>query len=73
MTTTVKIPKNSSSRLSPDVWLIGEALNRYYRTSNLRVAIESAIRVTSDRLVSDDPRFAAILQEVKEEGIEGND
>ena len=69
----VKIPKNGSSRLSEDVWLIGEALSRHYRTSNLRVAIESAIRITSDRLASEDPDFAKLLKEVKEEGVENND
>ena len=72
MQNTVKPPKNRSSRLSDDVWLVGEALNRHYRTSNLRVAIESAIRITADRLATEDPKFAALLTEVREEGIEEN-
>jgi hypothetical protein len=70
MQVTVKIPKNSSSRLSEDVWLIGEALSRHYRTSNLRVAIESAIRITADRLASEDPNFAKLLNDVRKEGVE---
>lgn len=73
MQTAVKVPKSGASRLSEDVWIIGEALNRYYKTSNLRVAIESAVRITSDRLASDDPRFAELLNAVKEEGVEDND
>ena len=70
MYSPVKIPKNSSSRLSEDVWLIGEALSRHYRTSNLRVAIESAIRITADRLASEDADFAKLLKEVRSEGVE---
>ena len=70
MQNTVKIPKSGASRLSEDVWLLGEALSRYHKTNNLRVAIESAIRNYSDRLMSDDPSFVKVLNEVKEEGIE---
>ena len=70
MQTTVKIPKSGASRLSEDVWLLGEALSRYHKTNNLRVAIESAIRNYSDRLMSDDPSFVEVLNEVKKEGIE---
>ena len=51
MQTTVKIPKSGASRLSEDVWLLGEALSRYHKTNNLRIAIESAVRNYSDRLM----------------------
>lgn len=73
MQSTVKPPKNRSSRLSDDIWLIGEALNRHYQTGNLRVAIESALRITADRLASENPKFAEHLNNVKEEGIENDD
>ena len=70
MQTVMKIPKSGASRLSEDVWILGEALSRYHKTNNLRVAIESAIRNYSDRLMSDDPSFISVLNEVKAEGIE---
>ena len=72
MQMAVKIPKNGASRLSEDVWILGEALSRYHKTSNLRVALEAAIRNYSDRLMSDDPSFVEVLNEVKAEGIEGD-
>lgn len=72
MQNTVKIPKSGASRLSEDVWILGEALSRYHRTNNLRVAIEAAIRNYSDRLMSDDPSFVDVLNEVKKEGIENS-
>jgi hypothetical protein len=70
MQIAVKIPKNGASRLSEDVWILGEALSRYHKTSNLRVALESAVRNYSDRLMSDDPSFVQVLNQVKAEGIE---
>ena len=72
MPTFVRIPKSSASRLSEDVWLIAEALNRYYKTNNLRVALESAVRITADRLESENEEFASILQKVREEGIDND-
>ena len=66
----MRIPKSGASRLSEDVWLIAEALNRHYRTNNLRVALESAIRITADRLASEDEEFAETLKQVRQEGIE---
>lgn len=72
MQMAVKIPKNGASRLSEDIWILGEALSRYHKTSNLRVALEAAIRNYSDRLMSDDPSFVEVLNEVKAEGIEGD-
>lgn len=72
MQVAVKIPKNGASRLSEDVWILGEALSRYHKTNNLRVALESAIRNYSDRLMSDDPLFVNVLNEVKAEGIDGD-
>lgn len=72
-TQQMKIPKSGATRISNDVWLIGEALSRYYRTENLRVALESIIRIGSDRLQETDPGYAKVLAEVREEGIDNDD
>ena len=67
---TMKIPRSGASRLSQDVWIIGEALRRYHLTDGIRPAIETVIRSASMQLAQSDPRYAEILQEVKEEGVE---
>lgn len=72
MQSTVKIPKSGASRLSDDVWMIGEALNRHYKTGNIRAAIESAIRITADRMAEQDANFAKLLEQVKSEGVESD-
>lgn len=66
----MKIPRSGASRLSVDVWIIGEALNRFHCTDNIRTAIESEIRKASDNLIKISSEYAAILQKVKDEGIE---
>ena len=71
-TQQMKIPKSGATRISNDIWLIGEALSRYYRTENLRVALEAIIRIGSDRLQETDPEYAKILSIVRQEGIEND-
>ena len=66
----MKIPRSGASRLSVDVWIIGEALSRFHRTDNIRTAIESEIRKASDNLIKISPEYAEVLQEVKNEGLE---
>lgn len=66
----MKIPRSGASRLSVDVWIIGEALSRFHRTDSIRTAIESEVRKASDNLIKVSPEYAAILQKVKDEGIE---
>lgn len=66
----MKIPRSGASRLSVDVWIIGEALSRFHRTDGIRTAIESEIRKASDNLIKVSPEYAEILQAVKDEGIQ---
>jgi hypothetical protein len=68
-TPNVKVPKNLQTRLSPDVWLAGEAIARY-RAMTTRDAFEYSIRAMVDKLSNDDPEFRKIWLEVKNEGIE---
>lgn len=72
MTQMIRPPKNRSSRLSDDIWLISEAFNRHYKTDNIRVAMESALRIAADKLAAENEKFAAHLNDVKEEGIEND-
>ncbi len=71
--TAMKIPKSGATRLSEDIWMISEALNRHYKTDNIRTAIEAAIRITADRLSETDAAFKKRLDEVKSEGVESSD
>jgi hypothetical protein len=68
-TSKMKVPKNLQSRLSPDVWLAGEAIARY-RKMTTREGFEYSVRSTVDRLAESDPKFAEIWEAVKAEGIE---
>lgn len=65
----VKVPKNLQTRLSPDVWLAGEAIARY-RAMTTRDAFEYSVRAMVDKLSSEDPEFRKIWLDVKQEGIE---
>lgn len=61
-----------SIKLSLESWQIAEAISRYRRFNNPKVALESAIRNYSDRLMSDDPSFVQVLNKVKAEGVESD-
>jgi hypothetical protein len=68
---TMKVPKNLQSRLSPDVWIAGEAIARY-RGMTTREGFEYSVRAMVDTLAARDPKFAAIWETVKAEGIESD-
>lgn len=69
MMTDVKIPKNQQSRLSPDVWLAGEAIARY-RGMSVREAFENSVRSFAEKLADTDPDFRKVWTETTKEGIE---
>jgi hypothetical protein len=70
--TDMRVPKNRQSRLSDDVWLASEAIARYFRMSSSRDGLETAVRGYVTKLAENDPRFAEIWEQVKDEGIEGD-
>jgi hypothetical protein len=63
----MKLPKNRQSRLSDDVWFLGEAIARYLRLSAARDGFEVSIRRYADQLTERDEKFSAILEAVKKE------
>ena len=61
--------KNNATRLSDEIWAIGEALRRYLNASSVRSAIEIELLQAAERK-SSDPEFMKILKEVRNQSQE---